>query len=62
MLEIQNRGQEIVSTNYWDTPHARFSVAVDRRQVDRKIEAGRCVLSVWTRVGKILELPCEVRT
>lgn len=58
---IQAPGQcwDVVFEDGTNTP---FSVAVDRRQTDRAMESGRCILSVWTRAGKMLELPCEVRT
>lgn len=41
MIEIQNRGQALVSTNYWDTPHA---------------QAGYCYLS-WNAGAARLLIP-----
>lgn len=119
MIEIQNDGPEILSTNYWQTEHAQhgllyltgnggtwrllvppaagemiaemrtgksvtiepsiqapgrcwdivfedgtespYAVALDKQQVDRKMEPGKCTLSVWTRAGKAMELPCVIR-
>lgn len=40
-----------------------FSIAIDKRQVDRVLKPGDCRLAVWTRLGgKVLELPCAIRT
>lgn len=41
MIEIQNRGQALVATNYWDTPHA---------------QAGYCYLS-WNASAARLLVP-----
>lgn len=38
-----------------------FSVAVDPKQVERKLEAGDCYLAVWTRRGCELTLACKVK-
>lgn len=39
-----------------------FSIAIDKRQVDRKMESGRCRLMVWTQSGgKVLDLSCDVK-
>lgn len=120
MIEIDNDGPEILSTNYWDTGHAArgllylsgnggawrllvpeasetmlaemctgksvtiepsiqirgicwdvvfedgsvspFAVAIDKKQVDRTMTPGQCVLSVWTRAGKQMEMPCAVKS
>lgn len=50
---------DVVFEDGTDSP---FSIAVDRRQVDRKMEPGRCQLAVWTERGMVLILACEVRT
>ena len=51
---------DVVFEDGTDSP---FSVAVDKRQVDRTMQPGKARLTVWTRlVGKVLDLPCTVRT
>lgn len=55
-----------VATPAWDVifedgTETPFAVTVDARQVDRAMTAGSCRLTVWTELGKMLELPCEVR-
>ena len=37
-----------------------FSIAIDKRQLDRTLTAGRGVLTVWVPTGKTLELPIEI--
>ena len=39
-----------------------FSVAVDPKQIDRAMQAGRCRLHVWTRRGCEMDLVCRVKT
>lgn len=48
---------DIVFDDGTDTP---FSITIDKKQVDRAMEAGHCILSVWTKRGKALEMPCDV--
>lgn len=43
-----------------DRTDAPFSVAIDPLQMDRALVAGDCHLSVWTRRGCELMLPCKV--
>lgn len=50
---------DVVFEDGTDTP---FSLAVDKRQVDREMAPGTCRLTVWTALGKQLDLACEVRT
>ncbi|MGP9633771.1 hypothetical protein ACT3R7_11960 [Halomonas sp. AOP43-A1-21] len=119
MINIANNGEDIASTNYWQSPHAAkgllylsgnakvwrlllpasaegamlpemrtgkrgvieqsiqlqgcwdivfedgtdspYAVSLDKKQVDRAVESGKCHLAVWTEGGKVLELPCTVR-
>jgi len=44
-----------------DGTQSPFSVAIDRKQLDRKLEPGRCRLTVWSRRGKEIDLACVVR-
>lgn len=44
-----------------DGTESPFAVALDKRQVDRKMEPGRAVFSVWTQGGKVLDFPCVIR-
>ena len=37
-----------------------FSIAIDKRQLDRTLTTGRGVLTVWVPTGKTLELPLEI--
>lgn len=53
-----SRCWDIVFEDGTDSP---FAVALDKRQVDRKMEPGKAVFSAWTQSGKVLDLPCEVR-
>jgi hypothetical protein len=50
---------DIVFEDGSDSP---FSLTLDRRQVDRAMDPGECRLTVWTELGKELDLPCLVRT
>lgn len=46
-----------------DGTDAPFSLAIDKKQVDRKLENKPGRLTVWTRLGgRVLDLACEVRT
>lgn len=58
-IQVPGRCWDIVFEDGTESP---FAVAIDKRQVDRAVEPGWCVLSVWTPVGKALELMCTVRT
>lgn len=50
---------DVVFEDGTDSP---FSVAIDRRQIDRAMApAGSCRLTVWMPTGLALDLPCEVR-
>lgn len=49
---------DIVFEDGTDTP---FSIAIDKRQIDRAVEPGRCRMTVWTERGKVLDLACAVR-
>lgn len=117
MITIANNGQDIASTNYWTTDHARaglvylsgnagawrllmppaaawmlpemrtasratiersvrdprcwdivfddgsdspFSISIDKRQLDRALEPGAAVLTVWVPTGKTLSLPLQI--
>lgn len=44
-----------------DGTDAPFSVSIDKRQLDRALEPGAGVLSVWVPTGKTLTLALEVR-
>lgn len=44
-----------------DGTSSPFSIAIDKRQVDRAMQPGATRLAVWTQRGKVLELPCVVR-
>lgn len=44
-----------------DGSESPFSLALDKRQLDRALEPGRCRLTVWTQRGRVLDLPCTVR-
>ncbi|GAP37912.1 hypothetical protein ABXN37_22585 [Piscinibacter sakaiensis] len=57
-LQLPGRAWDVVFEDGTDAP---FSIAIDRRQVDRPMTAGRCRLAVWTARGKQLDLACEVR-
>lgn len=49
---------DVVFEDGTDSP---FALAIDRRQLDRAMDPGRCRLTVWTRRGKVLDLDCDVR-
>lgn len=49
---------DVVFEDGTDSP---FSVAIDKKQLDRKLEKGSCRLAVWTSRGKVLDLACVVR-
>ena len=57
--------KSIVHHQAWDiifedgTP-APFALTLDKRMTDRAMHAGRCLMSIWTRRGKVMELPCRV--
>lgn len=57
-IKMPGKCLDIVFDDGSDSP---FFLAIDKRQIDRKLEPGKCTLSVWTSAGKQLELPCEVR-
>lgn len=50
---------DVVFEDGSDSP---FSLAIDKRQTDRAMQDGDCVLAVWTEAGKVLELPCQIKT
>ena len=54
---IDPRCWDIVFDDGSATP---FCIAIDKRQLDRTLTAGRGVLSVWVPTGKTLELPLEI--
>ncbi|GAP37880.1 hypothetical protein ABXN37_22410 [Piscinibacter sakaiensis] len=56
-IHLPGRCWDVVFDDGSDSP---FSIAVDRRQVDRPMIAGHCRLAVWTARGKQLDLACEV--
>ena len=43
-----------------DGSAAPFCIAIDKRQLDRTLTAGRGVLTVWVPTGKTFELPLEI--
>lgn len=56
----------IVERQAWDIvfedgSQSPFALTLDRRMSDRRMKAGRCRISVWTRHGKAMELPCRIR-
>lgn len=57
-IQVPGRCWDVVFEDGSDSP---FAVAIDKQQVDRKMEPGACILSVWTRAGKVLELPCTIK-
>lgn len=54
--------KQCVDVVFEDGSDAPFSIAIDRRQIDRAMEPGQCLLAVWTARGKVLTLPCTIRT
>jgi hypothetical protein len=44
-----------------DGTSSPFSVAIDKKQVDRAMLPGRCRLTVWTVGGKVLDFACVVK-
>ena len=45
-----------------DGTESPFSIAIDKRQLDRALAIGKWRLAVWTEAGgKVLDLPCKVR-
>lgn len=47
-----------ITNNGANTP---FSLAIDRRQIDRAMSPGLSLLTVWPGRGKVLDLECSVR-
>ena len=51
---------DVVFEDGTETP---FSIAIDKKQVDRGMSSGQCRLTVWTQGGgKVIDLPCIVST
>ncbi|WP_164964326.1 hypothetical protein [Rubrivivax sp. JA1026] len=50
-----------VDVVFEDGSASPFSIAIDKRQMDRAALPGRCRLAVWTQRGKVLDLACRVR-
>lgn len=51
---------DVVFEDGTETP---FSIAIDKKQVDRVMSSGQCRLTVWTQGGsKVIDLPCIVST
>lgn len=49
---------DVVFDDGTDSP---FSIAIDKRQVDRAMKPGACRLTVWTQgAGLVIDLPCRV--
>lgn len=44
-----------------DGTDAPFSISIDKRQLDRALEPGSTVLTVWVPTGKTLMLPLEIQ-
>ena len=57
-MHMPGRCWDVVFEDGTDSP---FSVAIDHKQLDRKLEKGACTLTVWTSRGKVLDLACVVR-
>lgn len=58
-LHAPGRCWDVVFEDGTDSP---FSVAIDRQQLDRVLENGKCRLAVWTRRGKEIDIACEIKT
>lgn len=56
--QMPGRCWDVVFEDGTDSP---FFLAIDKRQTDRAMQDGDCVLAIWTEAGKVLELPCIVR-
>lgn len=56
----------IVQVNAWDivfddgTP-SPFCISVDPKMMDRGLQPGRCVFTIWTKAGKVAEFACTIR-
>lgn len=57
-LQVPGRCWDVV---FEDGTTSLFSVAIDKKQVDRAMQPGKCRLTVWTVGGKVLDLACVVR-
>nr|WP_288120019.1 hypothetical protein [Thiomonas sp.] len=54
-------GQRAWDIVFEDGTPAPFALTLDKRMTDRAMESGRCRMSVWTRNGKVLDLPCRIK-
>lgn len=57
-LHLPGQAWDVVFEDGTDAP---YSLAIDKRQLDRALTPGACRLAVWTQRGKVLELACVVR-
>lgn len=54
--------RQAVDVVFEDGTDMPFSIAIDKRQIDRALQPSECRLTVWVEGrGKVVDLPCTVR-